>query len=218
VPYAYRKDSTLGRPLGAPATADSLTDVMGNDIGDVEFGAHYQLNKGQGGWPYLVGNLRFKTATGTAPFEVPVTNGLETELPTGSGFYAIQPSLTAIFPSDPVVYYSNFGYLHNFPRSFPGYGKIEPGDGFSGSLGMSLSLNDKSSFSVGYSHTMVLKSMANNASIVNSNVLQVGTLDLGYSYNLTDSTNLNFTVSAGLTADSPDLRLIMRVPMTFDLF
>jgi len=216
VPYVYRNDTTLGRPLATPAAADTLTGVTGSDIGDVEFAAHYQINKGEGGWPYLVGNLRFKTATGTSPFEVPVVNGLETELPTGSGFYAIQPSLTAIFPSDPVVYYSNIGYLHNFSRSFSGFGTIDPGDGFSGSLGMSLSLNDKSSFSIGYSHTMVLKTIQNNAPIANSNVLQVGTVDLGYSYNLTNDTNLNFTVSAGVTSDAPDVRLILRVPMTFD--
>ena len=216
VPYVYRTDATSTRPVGVANAPETLSTVDGADIGDVEIGAHYQINKGEHGWPYLVGNLRFKTATGTSPFEVPVSAGVQQELPTGSGFYAVQPSVTAIYPTDPVVYYSNIGYLHNFARSFPVYGEIDPGDGISASFGMSLALNDKSSFSTGYSHTTVLKTLQNGMNIPNSTVLQVGSLDLGYSYNLTERTNLNFTVSAGLTDDAPDTRLIFRVPITYD--
>lgn len=220
VPYVYRQDSTLGREIGGAATSDSLTKVDGMDIGDIEIGAHYQINQGEGGWPYLVGNMRFKSATGIGTFEVPTdpTTGVQTELPTGSGFYALQPSITAIFPSDPVVYYSNIGYLHSFERSFPTYGKITPGDSISASLGMSLALNDRTSFSIGYGHSMVFKTLQNGVSLPNSTTLQVGALDIGYSYVLNDNTNLNFTVSAGVTEDAPDARLIFRVPMTFDFY
>lgn len=217
VPYVYRVDATSTRPVGVANAPETLTTVDGTNIGDIEIGAHYQINKGENGWPYLIANGRFKTMTGTSPFEVPVVNGVQTELPTGSGFYAIQPSITAIFPSDPVVYYSNIGYLHSFEESFPVYGTIEPGDSISASLGMSLSLNDKTSFSIGYGHNTVFKTLQNGNGIPNGTVLQVGTLDIGYSYNLSDRTNLNFTVSAGITEDAPDARLIFRVPMTFDL-
>ncbi len=217
VPYVYRQDSTSTRQLGVPNPPETLTTADGADLGDVEFGAHYQINDGQDGWPYFIGNMRLKTITGTGPFEVPVVNGVQTELPTGSGFYAVQPSVTAIFPSDPLVYYSNVGYLHNIGRSFPTYGKVEPGDSISASFGSSLSLNEKSSISLGYSHSTVLKTKINDANISNSTILQVGSLDLGYSYLLNDGTNLNFTLSAGLTDDAPDIRLIFRTPMTFDV-
>lgn len=217
VPYVYRKDSTLGRQIGGAATSDTLSSVSGTGIGDVEVAAHYQINKGQNNWPYLIGNMRFKSKTGTSPFDMPVVNGLLTELPTGSGFYGIQPSLTAIYPLDPVVYYSNLGYLHSLSESYTNYGDVQPGDAYSASFGMSLSLNDKSSVSLGYSHTMVQKTYVNDAPLSNSDILQVGAMDLGYSYNLSDRTNLNFTVSAGVTSDAPDVRLIFRVPMTFDL-
>ncbi|MFO0389532.1 MAG: transporter [Alphaproteobacteria bacterium] len=217
VPYVYRSDATSTRQLGVPNPPETLTTVDGADLGDIEVGAHYQINDGQDGWPYFVGNMRFKTITGTGPFEVPVVNGVQTELPTGSGFYAFQPSVTAIFPSDPLVYYSNVGYLHSLGRSFPTYGKVEPGDSISASFGSSLSLNEKSSISLGYSHSTVLKTKINDANIANSTILQVGSLDLGYSYLLNDTTNLNFTLSAGLTDDAPDIRLIFRTPMTFDI-
>ncbi len=217
IPYVYRQDATSTRPIGVANAPETLTTVDGADMGDVEVGAHYQINKGEGGWPYLIANFRFKSATGTSPFEVPVVNGVQTELPTGSGFYAFQPSITAIYPSDPVVFYSNIGYLYSLPETFTTYGKIEPGAGISASSGMSLSINEKTSFSVGYSHTTVLKTLQNGNSIPNSPVLQVGSLDFGYSYVLNPTTNLNFTVSAGVTSDAPDVRLIFRVPMTFDL-
>ena len=120
IPYVYRQDSTLNRPVGA-GTADVLNEVSGNGIGDVEAGIHYQLNRGRDGWPYMIGNLRMKSVTGKGPFDVAIdtATGLQKELPTGSGFYALQPSITFLFPSDPVVFFSNMGYIYNMKRSRP---------------------------------------------------------------------------------------------------
>lgn len=219
VPYLYRRDSTRSRPFGAGSSSDVLSTVNGSDIGDVEFGAHYQINNGKNGWPFFIGNLRFKTVTGTSPFEVGTDRrGLQTELPTGSGFYAIQPSLTAIYPTDPAVFFSNIGYVHNFARSFDTVGEIAPGDSISTSFGMSLALNDRSSFSLGYSHSMVFETEQNGERIPNSTYLQVGTLDLGYSYTLTPRIGLNLNVSAGITEDAPDSRITLRIPIAYDLF
>ena len=44
---------------------------------------------------------------------------------------------------------------------------------------------------------------------------QLASLLLGYSYRLTDRTNVNVWVGAGLTRDTPDLSLTVRVPMSF---
>ncbi|MEK6746624.1 MAG: transporter [Pseudomonadota bacterium] len=217
IPYLYRRDATTGRPVGGASSSDSTTRLSSNGIGDVEVGAHYQINDGKKGWPFFISNLRFKSATGEGPFEIPTdTNGLLTRLPTGSGFYAIQPSVTAIFPSDPVVYYANLGYLHNVPRSFNGV-KVEPGGSISAAFGMSMSLNDRASFSVGYSHSTVFETIANNVSL-NSDLLQVGSLDLGYAYQLNDRLGLNFNASFGVTEDAPDARLGFRVPIKFDVY
>jgi hypothetical protein len=82
---------------------------------------------------------------------------------------------------------------------------------------MSMSLNDKASFSVGYSHNTVFEPKVNGASVPGVTMLQAGSIDLGYSYNLTDRTNLNFAISAGITEDAPDARLIFRVPISYDL-
>lgn len=220
VPYLYREDSTRNRPIGVGSSSDVLTTVDGFGLGDVEAGAHYQLNSGRDGWPFLIGNLRFKSRTGTSPFEVdtdPAT-GLQTELPTGSGFYALQPSVTMIMPTDPAVFYSNLSYLVNFEHDYGGQtGEIDPGDSVSADLGLSLALNEQSSFSLGYSHTTVFKTEQNGREIPNTNNLQVGSFNLGYAYRLSDRYNLNFNLSAGLTEDAPDVVTTFRVPITFHL-
>lgn len=219
VPYLYRSDSTLSRPIGTGAGSDVLQDVSGNNIGDIEVGAHYQLNEAKGGWPYLVGNLRLKSRTGSDPFESPIdpTTGVQTELPTGSGFYGIQPSLTAIFPSDPAVFFGNIGYLHNVGRNLGGtLGDINPGDSVSASFGMGFSINEKTSFSVGYSHSMVFETTQNGNTVPNSDVLQVGSMDFGYSYRWNKDVSLNMNVGAGLTDDAPDLRLMFKVPVALN--
>lgn len=220
VPFLYRQDSTRNRPIGVGTSSDILTNVDGYGLGDVEVGAHYQINDGQEGWPFFIANLRFKSTTGSSPFEVdtdPAT-GLATELATGSGFYALQPSVTAIYPQDPVVFYSNMGYLMNFAHDYGGTtGEIDPGDSVSAGLGFSLAFNEKSSFSLGYSHSTIFRAEQEGHRIPNTTNLQVGTLDFGYSYQLFDTINLNFNVSAGVTEDAPDVTTTFRVPISFDL-
>ena len=91
--------------------------------------ARYQLNNGGADKPYYVAGLRFKSRTGRDPFEV-ITDcthrcvgenatgtGLPLDLPTGSGFYSLQPSLTWLFPSDPAVFFGSISYLHGFKRT-----------------------------------------------------------------------------------------------------
>jgi hypothetical protein len=44
---------------------------------------------------------------------------------------------------------------------------------------------------------------------------QLASLLLGYSYRMTDRQTLNVSVGAGLTRDTPDLTLTVRVPFSF---
>lgn len=219
IPYVYRNDNTLSRPIGTGSSSNIFSDITGDGVGDVEIGSRYQITHGEGGYPFLIGGLRFKSRTGTDPFEVPIdlATGLETELPTGSGFYALQPTLTAIMPSDPVVLYGSLGYLYNMSRNVGGaFGEIDPGDSISFSFGMGFSANEKTSFSLGYSHSFVFATKRNGSSIANSDELHVGAFSTGLAYALNDKTSLNLNVEAGLTEDAPDVRVIFRVPMAVD--
>lgn len=230
LPYVYRSDSAIERPYVQGAAVPQLFSSTGNGVGDIEFTGRYQLNDGGADRAYYVGTLRVKSRTGKDPFEVltdtraGLTNELQRELPTGSGFYTIQPGLTMLYPADPAVFFGSVSYQHNIKRSNivmnttdgpQAVGEVEPGGVLGFNFGMGLSLNDRSSFSIGYDHASVGKTKVNGVVSPNSVRTQLGTLLLGYSYRVDKSTSLNVSVGAGITRDTPDVQLSVRVPMTF---
>ncbi|MGH9906058.1 MAG: hypothetical protein ACRD8U_10825 [Pyrinomonadaceae bacterium] len=218
LPYVYRDDSTLARPLATPTVADSAFDSDGNGIGDIELAARYQLNQGGFNKPYYIGTLRYKARTGEDPFEVDIdpTTNLQRELPTGTGFHGLQPGLTAIFPSDPAVFFGGVSYLWNIERDVGrGFGDVDPGDAIGANFGMGLALNEKASFSIGYEHSTFTKDKQNGRTVQQAQTRQLGTLLLGYSYRLTEKTNLNLILGAGLTDEAPDVQVSVRVPTTW---
>ncbi|MDB5963829.1 MAG: acetate kinase [Polaromonas sp.] len=236
LPYVYRSDSTVSRELFTGSAADRVFDSSGRAMGDMELAARYQLNDGANNWPFMIGSLRFKSRTGRDPFEV-VTDcvtrcvgnttgtGLPLELPTGSGFYSLQPGLTWLFPSDPAVFFGSFTYTHNFKRNNVSrrvlngqeefIGTVAPGDILGVNFGLGLALNDKSSFSVGVDLNSIARTRQNGEPVAGSSRTQLASLLLGYSYRYSDKTAISVSVGGGLTRDTPDLTLTVRIPMTF---
>ncbi len=248
VPYMRRDDTSQTRNVFNPSATDTFFDADGMDIGDIEVAGHYQINNGQKGWPFLIGNLRLKTDTGTSPFEMPVDADyfLPTKLNTGTGFWSIQPSLTAIFPTDPAVFYANVSYLWDIERDVEtriiplrqrdGDGKIirdekgnikyirtktggsiDPGDAIGFSFGTSLAYNEKASFSLGYSHTIYFKTEQNGERLDGTN-FDVGQFTFGLNYAFTPKTSANLAVAIGATRDAPDVQMTLRIPFGIDAF
>jgi len=231
VPYVYRYDTSIGRELLQGSSVDNVFDSDGKGIGDVELTARYQLNNGGVDKPFYVGSLRVKTRTGSDPFEsktsttiMGFSNGIQTDLPTGSGFWGVQPALTVLYPSDPAVLFGGISYLYSFKRNHvkqktdgedQELGSIKPGGILGFNFGMGLALNERSSFSIGYDHSSVGKVEQNGHTIADSVTVQLATLLLGLSYRLDDKRTLNLSVGAGLTVDTPDITLTLRMPMTF---
>jgi len=236
LPYVSRSDSTISREIFTGSAFDNVFDTHGKGIGDVELAARYQLTDGKEGKPYVVGGLRFKSRTGKDPFEV-VTDcvtrcignatgtGLPLDLPTGSGFYSLQPSLTWLLPSDPAVFFGGISYTYNFGRDNVSrlvldnqsefIGRVKPGNIWGLNFGMGLALNERSSFSIGMELYSIGKTQQNGQSVAGSVRTQLASLLLGYSYRFSDKTTMNVTVGAGLTRDTPDLQLTVRLPMSF---
>ena len=237
LPYVYRSDSTVSRELFTGTAVERVFATSGKGVGDVELAARYQLNEGGPDKAYYVGGLRIKTRTGRDPFEV-ITDcttrcvgqnatgtGLPLDLPTGSGFYSLQPSLTWLFPSDPAIFFGTVSYLHNFKRSGVSrtvlggekelLGELAPGGIFGFNFGMGLALNDKASVSIGYDHNSVGRMKQNGIAVPGSVRTQLGTLLVAYSYRLSDKRSLNVSVGAGVTRDTPDVSLTVRMPITF---
>ncbi len=236
VPYVYRNDATVSREFGAGSDSDRVFNTSGKSLGDIEIAARYQLNQGGGNWPYMIGSFRMKSRTGKDPFEV-VTDcvtrcvgttsgtGLPLELPTGSGFYSVQPGLTWLFPTDPAVFFGGFSYTHSFKRSnlsrqvlsgqFESIGTVAPGDVVGLNFGMGLALNEKTSLSLGIELNSVDRTRQNGVPVLGSVRTQLASLLMGYSYRQSKDTTFNLSVSAGLTQDTPDLTVNIRIPFSF---
>lgn len=235
LPYVYRSDSAISREIFTGSASESAFNTSGKAMGDVELTGRYQINEGSATRPYMIGSLRFKSRTGTDPFEV-VTDcitrcignttgtGLPIDLPTGSGFYSLQPGLTWLFASDPAVFFGSFSYTHNFKRSDISrrvlngesefVGTVAPGAILGMNFGMGLALNDKSSFSLGFDLNSIGRTRQNGVTVPGSVRTNLATMLLGYSYRYSDKTSFNVSVGAGLTRDTPDLTLTLRMPMS----
>ena len=234
LPYIYRSDSTVSRELFTGTAVEKVFDVSGRGVGDVEFTVRHQLNDGGVDKPYYVAGLRFKSRTGRDPFEV-VTDcvrrcvgqnatgtGLPQELPTGSGFYALQPNLTWLYPTDPAVLFGSVSYLRNFARhdlrrqvldgEWEPLGTIKPGDVIGFNFGLGLALNEKASMSFGYDHSSIARTRQNGVPAPGSVRTQLGTLLVGLSYRLNAKRTVNVAVGAGLTRDTPDVSITVRIP------
>jgi len=237
VPYVYRSDATVSREIFTGTAVERVFDTTGKGMGDVEVAGRYQLNNGGADKGYYIAGLRYKSRTGRDPFEV-VTDcerrcigenvtgtGLPLDLPTGSGFHSLQATLTWLYPSDPAVFFGNLSYVHNFKRDDvtrlvrngerEPLGSLQPGAVLGFNFGMGLALNDKASLSLGYDHSTIGRMRQNGATSIGSVRTQLGTLLLGYSYRLSPKRSLNIAVGAGVTRDTPDVTLTLRLPMTF---
>jgi hypothetical protein len=228
VPFLYRRDRTTTTDIDG-LTNPSTQNLEGYGLGDIEVAGHYQINDGTGGWPFFVGNLKVKTVTGTSPFDVDVdSDGRAEELATGSGFWSVQPSVTTIFPTDPAVFFSNLGFTWNVADDVDAtvqgagggvqVGRVDPGDSINTSFGMGVSLNENTSFSIGYEFNYVFPTtQESGGQTFESDPLNVGSLLFGWSYQYSEDMNINVSASVGTTEDAPDFRTAIRIPIRFDM-
>ncbi|RAR59550.1 hypothetical protein BCL93_109108 [Onishia taeanensis] len=232
VPYVYREDTVNTTIAEVNPTFDLTNSRSGDGLGDIEVAAHYQLNRNLDGGPFYVGNLRYKSTTGKSPFEIDRTDdGIERELATGSGFHSIEPSLTILFPSDPAIYFANIGYLFNIKDDVNErigdfvIGEVDPGDAIRLSFGMAYSINQKSSFTLGYKNDFIGKTDTEftdpDTGITTTQTaasLNIGSMLLGWSYQLDPDVALSLNLEFGITDDAPDTTLTLRAPFGFDVF
>jgi uncharacterized coiled-coil protein SlyX len=239
VPYVWREDRIRSRPLLVNLFGDEVFEVDGDGLGDVEFAFDYQFNQGLNGWPFFIGGLRVSAPTGTDPFDVetvdivvldnegnpvedddgnPIIQRFPTELATGSGFWGIQPSLTFLYPTDPAVFFGTLSYNWSIEdRVDSEIGKIDPGDTIGLSGGMGFGINERSSFSLGFSYKHVTKTEQNGSKLKGSE-LDIGELSLGYAFRLNRKSNLNLSIGVGATEDAQDFQMTVRLPTNFALF
>jgi hypothetical protein len=218
-PYIHRSDRVTTLSQNSTTTTQTF-NLNGSDLGDVEVSARYQLNSGRNGSPIFVAGARVKSDTGVGPFDVDRDSaGVSTELATGSGFWAVQGSLSMLYPTDPAVIFANVSYMYNMPRDIDRtfgtvtIGNVDPGDSIGFGFGFGFAMNPRFSTSLGYSHSYVMPTETElNNVMQESTELQVGTMQLGLSFRLTERLTLSSSVDFGVTEDAPDVRVGFRAP------
>jgi hypothetical protein len=128
----------------------------------------------------------------------------------------LQPSVSVIFPSDPVVFFVRVNYLYNFSSNKPittvsnnntlitETAKVEPGDTFGFNFGMGFSMNERTSFSVGYEQYIIErpKSTAIRLKVHRQRFWEAC---CSVPLKLTERFGINFSLEAGLTEAAPDV-------------
>jgi hypothetical protein len=223
VPYVWRHDRLFLVQRAAPTDVERPQRLDGAGIGDIELNGRYQLNSGRDGWPIFVASERIKTPTGEGPFDVRFdSEAIAQSLATGSGFWGAETGITMLYPSEPALIYASLSYLYNLEDDVDKQigkfhiGHVNPGDSIGASIGFGLSLNPRFSVSFGYSHNYIFGTTTEiDGAKEKTSKLQIGRLQMGWSYRLTDRITLNNSFEFGVTGEAPDLRITIRTPYRF---
>ncbi|QFS88546.1 MULTISPECIES: transporter [unclassified Marinobacter] len=228
IPYLSIREDLREREIFQGTPVDTLRESSGDGLGDVELAVRYQLNDGLDGWPYLIGVFRAKAPTGDGPYDVkqrvltdnggnPI--GIElAERPTGSGFWSVEPGLSFIYPTDPAVLFGNLSYVWTIKeeQGFENGGTVDPGDVVRFGFGMGFAFNERTSFSLGYDHSVIRKTTFehnNDLFAANFDRIQVGSLAFGLSHRLSPATTLSLTVAVGVTDNAPNSEITLKLPI-----
>ena len=220
LPYIYRhdrievvqhRDDQIVRNIG----------LRGDGIGDAQFTVRYQLNRVRPLKPIWVASLRVKSDTGEGPFEIPFDEfGVATGLATGSGFWGIEPGMSFLLPSDPVVIYGGLSYFWHIARDIDReigdvhIGRVDPGDSITANIGFGFALNPRFSYSLGYRHNYIFPTKSEIGDTTQRSAkLHVGQLNFGLSYRLTRTQVINLGFEFGVTEDAPDVSITLRTPI-----
>ena len=234
VPFVYNAGSTNDLIASGSSATLSSVSATGTGLGDIQFGASYQVNSGESGWPIFVGNFLFKTVTGVSPFQVPIITqsgpngqlaGAPQKLATGTGFYTLTPSLTLLLPTAPGVLFANLQFQHNLARTQPVQNlaggpatpvNLQPGESPAITFGIGFALNDRAALTLSYQQTHVFTAYANGQPITGS-PYSFGTFNFGLGYQISQSIRLNLSVGIGAGPNTPAAKVLFELPYKFSL-
>ena len=218
VPVLWRQDQEV---LGVGTTNETERTIDNFNIGDLEASLSYQALNERGWIPAVIARVRARFPTGENPFEIPtedVNGNLRlTEPPTGSGFYGVGPGVTAVWTSDPVVFYVGGTYLFNLERNFTGFGDINPGNSFEWLAGINIALSERVALNVTFIDQINWSTDQNGVEVAGTS-FNDGRVVLGASISLSPNTTLLVGAGIGLTDDSPDFTFTVSLPITFKLY
>lgn len=236
IPYFYRTSNFRSGGAGGSASAEIEETVHDSGFGDASFGASYKFMRETANRPDLVASARVRVPTGRSPFGVDFVEVANSEgnlqvpesLSTGSGVWGASLGVSALKTIDPMVVFGSATYFRNFERDLadidenPGDqpGRVDVGDAYQLGAGLAFALNDKSSISMSYTQRVVERSRLrldgqDELRRVVGSQANVGLVNLGATFSLGSALSLITTVGVGLTDDSPDMSINIRLPYRF---
>ena len=222
VPWFYRRDRLI---VPVEDRRDEIT-IDDSGLGDVEGSVNLSLLDEREILPAITGTVRVKSTTGKDPYGLRTESVIEgtraraVEFPTGNGHWGVSGGFTFVKTSDPAILFLNLGYFYNIPRDVGeqggiDFGEVDPGDSVQYSLGTSFALNEKLSMSFSFDQRFTGKTKQNGVKIVGSDAT-IADLTIGGFYTITERVSLTLSLGIGLTEDSPDVALRMRLPFFFN--
>lgn len=235
LPFLYRTSNFRSGGAGGSASALVEKTVHDQGIGDLSIGASYRLMTETLRRPDVVVSARVKFPTGRDPFgvefvEVENSQGnleVPESLATGTGVYGASLGVAVLKTLDPMVVFGNLTYFRNFSRDFDDIdenagdipGRVDIGDAWQFGAGLAFALNDKSSISMSYSQRLVERTRltpdGQDTRVVAGSQANVGIANFGATFSLSPRLALVANVGIGLTDDSPDMSVAIRLPFRF---
>jgi hypothetical protein len=217
VPYGYELIRTVD-------AENNQTSSSSFGLGDISFDVSRQLTTEHGRLPDILANVLFKSTTGKDSY-----NLTSSQTALGTGFNALQGSLTLAKSSDPVVFFGNLSYTANLPANHtvsandptnPAatmVGHFNPGGAVGFQIGSILALNPETSMTLGWDQRFTRSTQLNGVDLPASYLVE-GTLRLGTSYVYAPGRTIDLSFGVGLTPDTPNLQFSVGLPFRMSLW
>lgn len=211
VPFIYKYDR-LGTEREKKVTG----------LGDLSLGVKHQPFKANNGWPAPIFNLNLGIPTGKGQYDIDPNQ----DLSTGSGLYSLSGGVSVSHPIDPVNVFGGLTYSHSFCRDDIGQNrqqgrleKVEPGGSISANMGFGYALSYRTSLSISYSYSYSFPTKYHwaDGSTTTGRESISSSLGLSTSWRITPERTIIIGVNKGLTNDSQDFGLSLRMPLEFDM-
>lgn len=204
----WRSQVELAIPYVVERRRNDGDSYRARGMGDVTLGLSHQFAIERGALPGLIGALDYQASTGRNTL-------FESDRPValGSGFRALQVSVTALKRIDPLVFFGTYSYAHNFAETRNGI-RVDPGSNHGVRFGTALAASPSTSLRAAFNVTYFDKTKLDGIAITNSDD-PVGMLEFGSTVTLTEATALDVAVSAGVTRNAPRFRVGIALPIRF---
>lgn len=170
--------------------------AVSEGLGDIGAALRYQVWYEQGGWPALIIDAIGKSRTGGDSLR-------------GTGSYHVGGGITLLKSIDPVVFFGRIGYTETLELNGRNLGNI-----FDYSLGMGFSLNDRVSFNMQVTNSLIGQTTLLGQKIEGSS-LEIVNLLFTTTVLVTKKLFIEPVVGVGVTDDAFDAILGFRVPYRF---